>query len=294
MGVGRRERDRASADSLGGKLSDVPWQEEPAVWKRGMNHAAERAGSGGKTPAGGREKFPVDERRQHASPEQARDDEARGEKSDREEFTGQRAGRHGPCGEQLVGLDRHKRGERRHAGDRHRRIVSLRRGMETLGRDLQADEDEDRQDRRAGNDLVEVGKRAGEAGGADDGRRGERVGRPAPPRLVGGVANVGRGLDHATAGTGDDRCDPLDADDGAGVVFITGRRGRAGMSEEQPEKSNRVGHIASLEACPVVAKIPRTPLPVAILRAGRTTSVGSPSDLSASGFSPRTFPVVPA
>ena len=95
--------------------------------------------------------------------------------------------------------------------------------METLGRDLQADEDEDRQDRRAGNRLVEVGKRAGEAGNADEGRRGERVGRAAPHRLVSGVANVGRGLDHATAGTGDDRCDPLDADDGAGVVFITGR-----------------------------------------------------------------------
>ncbi len=46
------------------------------------------------------------------------------------------------------------------------------------------------------------------------------------------------------------------------------------MWEEQPEKSNRIGHIASSEACPVVAEIPRTHVPVGILLSGRAISCG--------------------
>ena len=100
--------------------------------------------------------------------------------------------------------------------------------MEALRRDLQADEDEDRQDRRTGNDLIEIGKRAGEAGGADEGCRGERVSRPAPHRLVGGVADVGGGLDHAATGPRHDRGDRLHADDLAGGIVVAGGGGALG------------------------------------------------------------------
>ncbi len=189
-----------------------------------MDDAEERHAACCDRPQGSPQQPPVDQARGHPGPHQARDDEAGGEHVQRVDLDGQRTfdDRAG-CGH-LVGMDHHHRRQRRHAGNRHRRIVTHGRGMEALGRDLQADKHQDRQDRRSWDDLVKVGEAAGDAGPTDDHRGGQRVSRPAPHRLVGGVADVGRGLDHAAAGSGNHRGQAFDRDDPPGVILVASRR----------------------------------------------------------------------
>lgn len=198
-----------------------------------MDDAEERAAGRGRRPARGGEELAVDERGDEAGPQEARDDEASREHADREELAGERRGRLGTGREQLVGLDRDERRERGDAGDRHGRVVPLGRRVKTLRGDLEAHEHEDRQDRRAGNRLIEIGKRPCQPGESDEGGGGERVGRSAPHRLVGGMADVGRRLDHAPAHAGHERGDRLGRDHAARIVFIA-RRGRAFGAVDAP------------------------------------------------------------
>ena len=186
--------------------------------------------------------MPVDEGRDKPRPDEACDDEAGSEQADGKQFRHERALRDGPRAEQFVGLDLGEGRQGRNAGHRNRRVVTLGSRVETLGRDLEADEYKHGQDHRTGNRLIEPGERAREAGQADKHRGRQGVGSPAAHRLVGGVADVGRGLDDAAAGAGDDRRQPLDGDHPPGVVLVTDRRGALGAGDAADDRTEGEGN----------------------------------------------------
>jgi hypothetical protein len=127
-------------------------------------------------------------------------------------------------GQNLVHGDQHQVSQGRQNRQRQGREMPLRRRPKRLGGDLQADKDQDRKGGRLGQPLEQVREPAQQAGGADEHRRGQRVGGAAAHGLVGGLADVGRVLDHAPARPGRHRGQPFGQENGARVVLIAGRR----------------------------------------------------------------------
>ena len=131
-------------------------------------------------------------------------------------------------GQHLVERDQGQVGQGRHAGQGHGRIVPGRGGVERLRGDLQADEDQDREDDRLGDqeeDPVEV---AEDPRRAHEERRRQRVAGPGPHRLVGGMADVRGGLDHPAEEPADQRGHALGGDDLPRRVVVAGGRGALG------------------------------------------------------------------
>ncbi len=84
-------------------------------------------------------------------------------------------------GRDLVeGQDRQVR-QGRHARQGHRRIMPRRRGVKRLRGDLQADEDQDREDDRLGDEEEDPVEVAEDPRGPDEKGGRQRVGRPALP-----------------------------------------------------------------------------------------------------------------
>ena len=108
--------------------------------------------------------------------------------------------------------------------------------MERLGRDLQADEDQDREDDRLGDQVEDPVEVAEDPRRADEQGRRQRVAGPGPHRLVGGMADVGGRLDHAAEEPADQGGQPLGGDDLAGRIVVARppRRSRCSRCRRRP------------------------------------------------------------
>ncbi|MGH2379184.1 MAG: hypothetical protein ACRDGT_12000, partial [Candidatus Limnocylindria bacterium] len=115
-------------------------------------------------------------------------------------------------------------------------------GQESLGGDLEADEDEDRGDRRLRQEPHQHRDDADGGADADQEAGGERVPGPRPHRLVGGMADVRRVLDHAAAAAGRDRRHRLGEQDIARAIAVARHDGGLGVVDAAHHGGQREGH----------------------------------------------------
>ncbi len=115
-------------------------------------------------------------------------------------------------------------------------IVALRRGLERLRRDLQADEHEDGEHGGARQPLEHQIEAAEVADAADEqgGRQGVR--RSAAHLLVGGMTDVRRRLKDAAEQAGHERGHAFGQKDGARVEVVAGRRGALGAVDAADDR----------------------------------------------------------
>ncbi len=140
-------------------------------------------------------------------------------------------------------IDEHHRqiSQCRYASQRHGRIMPLVGGGETLGRDFQPDENQDRKHGRQRQDGVQRRKIANDSGRADDQGRRQRVARASSHGLVGRMADERSRLNHPTAKSRHERCHRFDGNHTARVKLIAGGRGALGAVDATDDRRQREG-----------------------------------------------------
>ena len=165
-------------------------------------------------------------------PEQARNDEAIGQHSHGHKFTlkmvtqfGFRnsCSKHARVTQDFTGIHGRKSRKCGNAGDCHRRVVPFGRGVKTLRRNFNPDENKNGKDGRLGNDQIQVTEITKDSRSPNEQCRCECISGTPSHRLVGRVADIRSGLNDATTQARDQRGECFDANHLTGIKFVARR-----------------------------------------------------------------------
>ncbi len=109
--------------------------------------------------------------------------------------------------------------------------------METLCRNLQSDENQDRKDRRFGDHEIQVAEIAKHAGTTHKQSGSQCVSGTPTHRLIGGVPDVGRGLNDTATQRGYQRRQTFHADHQPRIVGISNCRRALGTIDAAHHRS---------------------------------------------------------
>ncbi len=137
----------------------------------------------------------------------------------RREQLGETLRRHEP---RIAQLDRQQVGDRREEGQHHRRRMPRRRGLEGLHGDVHRHEHDDRRQHRQRQQFHQTRDQAEHAAQADEQARQQGIAAARAHALVGGLADVGRGLGDAAAQARDQGGHRFGEQDVAGAVVVAG------------------------------------------------------------------------